>query len=246
VPMTFRRLPLRFAFASRLAMGSLVFIAGVEACNLSDDDSGFGFFGGGGGSTGAVPTATAPPEKQSPCNYALEGYTCNSGGPSLCESGKNGNANCNDFLKCSGYQWELEPSARSAREAGACAQTCPTDPATPGAACEPPISNTLICEYQLTTCGCGRPATDGGIKKDGSTEGGVDAGASDAGKADAGKYVWTCVEPGPGCPRVRPRVGSPCVKPITCDYGACTFDDGLAVRCSGGYWLRDNSAFCPP
>jgi hypothetical protein len=231
-------------------MGGFLFVAFVAACNLSDDDSGFGFpFGGG--STGAIPTATATaPEKQSPCGYALEGYMCNYGGPSICESGKNGNANCNDFLKCSGSQWELEPSAKTAREAGACVQTCPTDESNPPATvCDPPISSTLICEYQLTTCGCGHPSDAGRIdggKKDASAEGGVDAGASDAGKGDGGKYVWTCVEPGPGCPRVRPRVGSPCVKPITCDYGACTFDDGLSVRCSGGYWLRDNSTYCPP
>ncbi len=228
--------------------GSCLLVAFVAACNLSDDDS-FGFGFGGAGSSGVVPVPTQPPQQPSPCDYAGEGYACNYGGPTQCEVGSGGNAYCNDLLKCTGYDWELESVVKPTREAGACALLCPVDP-EPGLACDTPGAKRQICEYQLKTCGCGRPRAkmpDAG-KKDANAEGGADAEASDAGSGDGGDggdYVWTCVDPGPGCPRVRPRIGSPCVRPITCDYGTCTFDDGVAIRCSGGYWLKESS-FCRP
>ena len=236
-------MPMSGALRLRFVMGSSLLLASLFACNLSDDD--FltpGPFGGSGGIPTAVPTQT--PEPVLPCTYATEGYACNYGGPNLCENGKSGNANCNDLLKCNGYEWELESIVKTKREAGVCSNTCPAEP-TPGAACDTPSSRGLICDYQLTTCGCGVLAGDAGKKDAGKPEGGTDSGFVDGGKADAGPYVWTCVEPGPGCPRVRPRIGTPCVKPITCDYGSCTFDDGLSVRCSGGYWLKDTASYCP-
>ncbi len=231
---------------TRFVMGASLFIGLIAACNLSDDDFFTTPFPGSSGTSG-VPVPTASAEPVTPCTYANLGYACNYGGASICESGKNGNAECNDLLRCNGYEWELENGAKTKREAGVCNQVCPVEPVLQdgGApiACDQPASNALICEYQLTTCGCGHPTarkSDAG-KTDAGTEAGVDAGFVDGGPP----LVWTCVDPGPGCPRVRPRIGQPCVKQIACDYGACTFDDGLAVKCTGGYWLKDTQAFCP-
>jgi hypothetical protein len=47
--------------------------------------------------------------------------------------------------------------------------------------------------------------------------------------------VWKCVSAEEECPKARPHVGAPCVRPMTCDYGSCLFE-GNAMECELGFW----------
>jgi hypothetical protein len=223
--------------------------AAVVACNLDGTSfsSSPGFFPGSGGGLDSGVTQLPPP----PCDRASEGNSCGATALSVCEKGTNGNAKCNTVLRCeSGSRWDPDPKET-------CSDDCPPQYAKerPDGACEAPLAHNLICEYPDGTCGCA-PAS---AVKDGGPDGDAgdgeadaeapdadvpDAGKSDGGK-DAGPYVWTCVAPAAGCPRTRPRLGSRCVKPMTCDYGRCVFDDGLSVRCSSGFWSEAATKPCP-
>ena len=58
---------------------------------------------------------------------------------------------------------------------------------------------------------------------------------------DAGKlYEWRCIhaDQDAGCPRKRPRIGAECVRPLSCDYGTCVFEDGVVMDCYSGYWAK--------
>jgi hypothetical protein len=156
-----------------------------------------------------------------PCEAAVVGEACPND-PVVCETGPDPNPTCNRRIRCGGIAWQDDVADAS------CAAGCPAayDPDRPDA-CGIPLAGTLRCEYpdEGFTCGCARARK------------GADAGdAADAGNASDAGYVWTCVEATATCPSTRPHVGAPCVVPMTCDYGACVFDDGPSMRCLGGFW----------
>ncbi len=237
---------------SGLAGGLVVACAIVAAC--SDDP-------------GPTPTPTSRREAPTPrfasgpaCETAGVGRACT--GPELCEIGDADDLSCNRHLRCNGFAWELADSARTGNGARACTVCAGIEAGTCGALCG--------SEDEGVICGCttaadaGREvARDGGADADSGdaeTDASIDAEA-DAGDADAAHDAetdtapdaevaaapidpWRCVGIRRGCPRRRPRVGEPCVKPMSCDYGACVLDRGVSMACSGGFWTEEMIA-CP-
>lgn len=57
---------------------------------------------------------------------------------------------------------------------------------------------------------------------------------------------WFCDVPSDAkCPKPRAKLGTACSTPnLLCDYGACTFPEGVAMRCESGYWKPADVA-CP-
>ncbi len=229
---------LRWAGATALATSSL-----VVACNLGDDFSlvtpGFP------GSAGGFLDAGVPTEQPSICDVG-EGDGCSFAGIETCEMKEHANPACNPTLHCERSTWQRKPPTKSS-----CASACPesyvVDPDTSSSRCALPNAQTLICEYPEGTCGCApvRPVEhDAGDAGDAGEEP-ADAGESDAGDVDAGStvYAWRCVRPEAGCPRMRPRIGTECVRPMTCDYGDCLFEDGVTMRCYSGSWVSETRCY---
>lgn len=103
------------------------------------------------------------------------------------------------------------------RPAPTCADACPDARSlvVEGAPCTPPDGEELLCAYARELCGCTETAT--------------------------GAFAWRCLPADAGCPTERPRIGSPCTDPVVCDYGACAFQNGLALECkvsSSAYGTR--------
>ncbi len=129
----------------------------------------------------------------------------------VCEIGKSASPECNGRARCVGGVWIDDPPAEAA-----CAHSaCGLDPeGLRGSIC--PAGVGIVCAFARTTCGCAR--------------------VSDAGSSAPGNGVYQCVTTPAPCPYTRPPLGSACVTDITCDYGACMFEDGLRERCVGGAW----------
>jgi hypothetical protein len=214
----------------QIAGGAAVVAA---ACNLSDPFNGIdssGGFGGGGPSSSSGSSVPPGSTRTFPCDHAAEGGTCSI--DTTCEVGDAANPACNAQLTCTGlYQWE-DPG----RQHETCATDCPGafSPTAPEATCRQPLSYTLICEYEEGTCGCAPVLPDGGLADADASDADAEAGGDADFDAASLTYAWTCVKPAAGCPHRRPRIGAPCVRPMTCDYGACVFMDGIAVTCNGG------------
>jgi hypothetical protein len=89
-----------------------------------------------------------------------------------------------------------------------------------GSACQTIVQ----CDYKDGRCSCSN-YVDGGI-------------------VDGGALKWSCTSTPLGCPSARPFLGMNCApEGRVCDYGACsvedtTFASPLALRCSGGIWVR--------
>ena len=93
----------------------------------------------------------------------------------------------------------------------------------------------MACSWPEGTCACLGGAIDGG----------TDSGAGDGGKAEGGtstkQGTWACAPPPideSSCPLSAPKVGTSCVKMITCDYGTCVLKRDLNYRCNGHSWTR--------
>lgn len=240
------------SLAIRGAIGAALMIGPIIGCKDDYYDYPYGVGGGfgGGTSSGAVYRPDASSEL---CDNVSEGTDCyRSFDDARCEKGEHPNGNCNPHLGCNDDSvWEWLPPPRAV-----CAPTsaCPAayTESAPDDLCQRPDAISLLCEYDEGTCGCApvrRPATDddAGEDADADADAGADADASDAdaGATDAGSraYEWRCVHPDrdAGCPRRRPREGFACVRPMTCDYGDCVFEDGYRMDCSNRIWVRDPS-----
>lgn len=232
------------ALLGRAGSAAVAACALLAACNFGSDIS-FGSGGGfsGGSSSGTVPGEPTPP---GPCESAQVGSGC--GRSSLvCEQPGSANAACNAHVSCDGEVWQVEPPVEPA-----CATECPkayVDELPDGCAVE--NADTLLCAYPEGTCGCvpvfadapdAGPADAGDA--DDAGEGYEDAGHSDAGDSGPAPraYTWKCVTPEAGCPRTRPLTGAQCVRPLSCDYGACLFEDGVRMRCYSGRWSVEERA----
>lgn len=200
----------------------------VVACNLDGEDATQPI---PGLSTPASPGRTvfdAGVAGPGPCATAAAGAAC-TGGAADCEIGDHADLRCNLRLTCVARVWRPEPTAGRACETGCPATAEPNRPD----GCDGPSPGTVRCAYpdERLTCGCAPRIPDAGASRD-AGDGGV-------------MYAWTCIETDAGCPRVRPRIGAACVRPMTCDYGACAFDDGVATRCYSGTWIREpRSTLC--
>ncbi len=209
----------------------------VIACDLGVDYP----FGppGFGGAPAPVFDAGAPREHPDTCDVD-EGDSCFGPTADACETKKHANPTCNGSLDCTGSVWKRRPAARST-----CASECPAAYGEDQPeACAIPNAGTLICEYFEGTCGCAPVLpvdADAGDAGD-AGEDAEDAGESDGGETDAGslrRYEWRCIKAEAGCPRMRPVIGSDCVRPMTCDYGDCLFEDGIRMRCYSGTWSSE-------
>lgn len=222
----------RWTVLTAIAISSL-----VVACDLGDDllfppTPGFG-------GTGAFFDAGSRSNPKSACDDITEGARCFASQATACEAKEHANLACNSVMRCSASAWRRTPPERDE-----CAAECPSAyVAERPDACAFPNAGTLVCEYPEGTCGCApvRPVKpDAGDGADGGDDS-TDAGETDAGEADAGPvvYEWRCVTPEAGCPRTRPAVGTECVRPMSCDYGDCVFEDGVRMRCYSGDWATE-------
>lgn len=140
-----------------------------------------------------------------------------------CEVGHDLDRACNDVYECSNAGWKklLRPT---------CVGRCPETFAeiVPGAACS---DIAVGCSYLEGTCAC---VPDG------------DGGTGDA-YAGPPPGIWRCAPPpGNGCPAQRPPIGSNCVRPMTCDYGACALGRDVVYSCEPTMrsWVQADSPAC--
>ncbi|HVM68322.1 MAG TPA: hypothetical protein VM204_00620, partial [Gaiellaceae bacterium] len=196
----------------------------------------------GGDTSAPAPRPDASALADPEC-LAEAGTSCATATERVCERGEHAARDCNEVLRCVDSSWVA--TARTD-----CLASCPaTADAPPAGACDVANAGTLLCSYAEVTCGCapvleseedeGDDARDGGGGPDGEDAG---ATATDGGsrELDAGapsrRYEWKCVTAEPGCPKTRPRLGERCVRPMSCDYGACLFEHGALMGCHGGRW----------
>jgi hypothetical protein len=203
----------------------------LAACS---SDASFESFAAGGSVMDAAPSSGPKPgdpgmASESPCpgfDPPRVGEACAMGSLAMdwertCEYGHDLDPNCNDTFECTNGVW-----ARERRST--CFGRCPTtiDAIIPGDPCE----NTEIgCSYLEGTCAC--------VPESG-----------DSGSPNAGTGRWQCASPpGKGCPAQRPSVGSDCVIPMDCDYGACALGREVVYSClSTGLWVQaDFPESCP-
>lgn len=234
---------------------TIVSLGVLAACNLDGkyDSGGFSSSGFTSSSTSGGFDAGVPSARSSVCDNAVLGGGCqtftSSGNVTRsdeCELGEDPNPVCNTRLECQGKRWvAIDPPA-------ACVHDCPSSLVLErDGGCEGADAKTLRCEYpdQAYTCGCAPFYTDAGAPDAGNVaDGGKPDAGNKPGRIPAG-YRWSCVKPAAGCPRQRPRLGAACVKPLSCDYGRCVFEDGeedgLELRCYGQAWERQTGTYCP-
>ena len=137
---------------------------------------------------------------------------------------------CRDQFECMGTHTWLKTTPD-------CANDCPAsrDAIQNFTTCP---DSRVACTYDEGTCACIDDGLDPG-----------DAGADDGGDGSvpARPGNWRCA-PAPkqlGCPKTPPRGYQICVKPVTCDYGACELRLPLIWTCDGSSWERTASP-CDP
>lgn len=165
-------------------------------------------FGGRNAPRPVTTSATGAVQALAPCplRWPADGETCTTSGL-VCEYGDALDPSCSPVAECDGRAWW--------RRDPACTAVCPRTRAavTPGAACDPrggvdagTGDRELICSYPGELCGC----------------------VGD----ESGAFAWRCLPADAGCPAERPRIGSTCDSPRTCDYGACAFEGGVSLTCT--------------
>ncbi len=166
--------------------------------------------GSSGDSGNGSDAGTAP----CPSSPPTGGTACTK--PAVCEYGSSPNRACNVVATCSGGSWSLSaPATCGGKNPPKCPATYASVPR--GQSCSDAYPTD--CTYPEGICSC---TYSGGPVP-------LDAAAAS---------TWHCDVPSdPKCPSPRPKLGTACSTPnLLCDYGACTFPDGTAMRCEGGYW----------
>jgi hypothetical protein len=190
----------------------------VGACGLGHSDVAAilsdGSTGGGDASPAIGCPLTVPAATACPESFTGE-----------CEYGSDPNYRCNQILACTRGTWT--PVAFSYPSDGA--PTCPTPRDSQCPATEADVSNggscttPMTCGYATGVCDCAEPELP-------TTGTGV---------------TWACDDADVTCPQVRPSLGETCATGgQTCNYGACTIPEGVALECMGGTWQVTNVA-CP-
>jgi hypothetical protein len=157
-----------------------------------------------------------PPDVPSVCPAAMpsEGATC----PCAysCEFGTDPDVRCNTLMTGAHGQWTVTRHPDAAGCEGVHAPACPLEFAglAPGGEC---ILEGLACAYPEARCDC--------------------SAACDVGGSPTSPR-WCCsdaVQPGSGCPAVRPRIGTGCtVEGESCDYGGCS--GNVSLTCVTAVW----------
>lgn len=223
----------------RLGLALLLVVAVVGACtaeidpshgrapDLTVDDVDPGASGGSGG----VSSVRKEPTFECPVDERKDGEFCEVPG-STCEYGASANKQCNTILTCFGAsfpEWRLRASQACAWEA-----QCP---------------KAQIRDLEGNPCELGDP--DGGLPPTPVTAAdelvcNVADGvcACTTGPSGDGPRRWSCVFPSAECPTSRPLVGTRCTGSRWCDYGSCTFKQGLLMTCENGRWAAGGKT-CP-
>lgn len=207
---------------SMRTLGPLLVALTLAACGgstVSPIDGGNGNDGGSGNDAssdagGGSPCPPSPPTAGTKCgggNGIAPQYEC--------EYGSSSNRACNIVATCDDTgQWTLSSPAPGC--GGKNPPTCPSTYASvpQGKSCSE--SYPLDCLYPEGICSC-TPGAGGPVP--------LDAAAA---------ATWHCDVPSDSkCPKPRPKLGSACSTPnLLCDYGACIFPSGTAMRCTNGYW----------
>jgi hypothetical protein len=188
-------------------VGDDVSEAGVDSGR--DGESGDGATDGGTHDGGWSPVC--------PASLPSVGSACTQEGVG-CEYGTSILTSCNAIVECRQGAWQTAtypgPACPSGPNPPECAPSFASVPR--GAACMP---NGAECVYPNGACACetvffGPPQP-------------VDGGNTP---------TWHCDDAPPGCPAVRPHVGSACSTPnMDCMYVECAF----GVRCAMGYWQAE-------
>lgn len=213
---------------SSAALGLLVVTLSLVACETPRQvavarPEEFPPLPGSGGPTTVGPTSPCPgfdpPNEGASCVDSWNGTNIEWSG--LCEYGHDLDRSCNDVFECA-QLWQRQPRNE-------CFGRCPPTFAeiSPGAACG---DVAVGCSYIEGTCACAPDPDE----------------VDDAGVGVAGR--WRCAPPpGNGCPAQRPSIGSDCVRPMTCDYGACALRRELVYSCpETGTWIQgDSPEVCP-
>jgi hypothetical protein len=230
-----------------IALAVLPFLAAGIACS-----NGFSSFDAtpstsGGAFGGATPPSASSAVADGPCPADPYSTDARCVAPLRCEYGTSPSSACNTIAECNNQGvFDITPASSTA-----CDDRCPTFDApgalttAQGTPCVHGSRGALVCgsPYDRSTCGCVDPSTtDGGAPPpladaagaatDASMDPDATADAADAMPPDV-PGVWLCVTPAAGCPATRPPVGGPCVRELTCDYGACLFPGGMKVTCTG-------------
>lgn len=199
----------------RSLLGTFAALACLVACGgstASINDAGSDSGGGGNdaandGGGGGGPCPSSAPNAGSACTKQV-----------VCEYGSSANRACNVVATCNGATWSLSTPAPSC--GGKNPPKCPATYASvpKGASCSDAYPTD--CTYPEGICSC-TPGAGGPVP--------LDASAA---------ATWHCDVPSDSkCPSPRPKIGSACATPNQlCDYGACIFPDGTAMKCESGYW----------
>jgi hypothetical protein len=142
-----------------------------------------------------------------------------------CEYGSAPDVSCDTVVECSAGSWAAKSSP-----SGASCQAAPNPAACPSSyatlvtqtSCTP---EGTACDYPEANCTC----------------------ATQCQMVGSMTLFWCCPDAPssvPGCPTIRPRIGSACATPeATCDYGGCS--GNVTLQCSSdGTWQPIMTA-CP-
>jgi hypothetical protein len=206
----------------------------------------FALFAGCGGATvsggapdaGATSPDSAAPSPDGGASLEAGSTGCPSAAPAagagctgtlVCEYGSDPAVSCDIVARCESGQWTVTPPAGGAECATTSAPECPASFADLSTqdACHPVDA---LCFYPQARCSC---ATHCGMTGVIGTDGGPLA-------------TWCCLagpSGQPGCPTLRPRIGTACSAPkLFCDYGGC--NGNVSLECTDGLWQPEVIA-CP-
>lgn len=180
-----------------------------------------------------LPDGAVQPLSLCPLDIPQAGDACSYGGLE-CEYGDDPDMRCNIVMACAAGVWVNGCPAKVSPVEVCCVgngPACPQDLSgvAQGTACG---SDYFACSYTNFRCFCD-------CVRDETTQ------TCETADGGAAANVWQCDTPSkPGCPAVRPRLGSPCSEIEDCPYeGNPLGSDGNDVACYFGYWM-DSGGTC--
>jgi len=169
--------------------------------------------------------ASGPAPASCPAAAPTDGSACD--GAIECEYGVDPDLRCDTLVTCESGAWTTTQTPSSANCSSTNSAACPSTNTGLGGAC---TSVGTTCVYPEERCAC---ATRCGMLGFLGADGGPSA-------------QWCCPDAPPstpGCPSVRPRVGSACSGGGVCDYGFCS--GNVALECTAGTWQPFTMLGCP-
>jgi hypothetical protein len=181
---------------------------------IGDDVSEAGVDGGSDGAAGDGGSNDGGWSPVCPASLPATGSACAQSGAS-CEYGTSVLTSCNAIVECRQGTWQTAtypgPACPTGPNPQPCAQTFSGVPR--GAVCGPEGTE---CVYTQGACTCEPPVFGPPQPLDGGPT-----------------TTWHCTDAPPGCPAIRPRLGTACSTPnMDCMYVECAFSE----TCSMGVW----------